>query len=398
MGKKPVSIMWESTIACGLKCKHCKASAKMAPEPDELTTDEGRQLIDQIVAFKKPYPILRITGGNALTRTDIFDLIKYARDSGISATIAPSTSPHLNRKNIIRLKEAGTEVVAMSIDGPTAESHDSFRGVPGTFERLVSATKVMNEIGLPFRILTTVSKFNVRDIPKILMLSKKLGAIGFYLYMLIPTGRARAEYEITPHEYEDVFSFIYDLMRSSPITVNAIAGSEPYRRVAVIRRLIEDGRVDEGVLNHGRLYKNLKEGLDSILASEKSAPDNTATFKPRDKKFGKGIFVSQNGAVYPTSFLPIEIGSVRTEELKDIYPNSTLLKEMQDAKKLKGRCRVCEFNDICRGSRSRAYAATGDYLAEDPACIYKPGTIGKIADNAAILRELHVTNFSRMTV
>ncbi|MEE8401108.1 MAG: TIGR04053 family radical SAM/SPASM domain-containing protein [Candidatus Hydrothermarchaeaceae archaeon] len=398
MAKKPVSIMWESTIACGLKCKHCKASAKKTPEPDELTTDEAKQLIDQIVAFKKPYPILRITGGNALTRTDIFDLIKYARDSGISATIAPSTSPHLNRKNIIRLKEAGTEVVAMSIDGPTAESHDSFRGVPGTFDRLVHATKVMNEIGLPFRILTTVSKFNVRDIPKILMLSKKLGAIGFYLYMLIPTGRAREEYEITPHEYEDVFSFIYDLMRSSPITVNAIAGSEPYRRVAVIRRLIEEGKVDEGVLNHGRLYKNLKEGLNSLLASEKSAPDNTGTFKPRDKKFGKGIFVSQNGAVYPTSFLPIEIGSVRTEELKDIYPNSTLLKEMQDARKLKGRCRVCEFNDICRGSRSRAYASTGDYLAEDPACIYTPGTIGKIADNAAILRELHVTNFSRMTV
>jgi radical SAM protein len=399
MNKKPVSVMWESTIACGLMCKHCKASAKKTPDPDELTTEEGKNLIDQIAAFGGPYPILRITGGNALMRKDIFDLIEYAKGCGLTVTVAPSTTPHMNRENIIKLKEVGTDVVAMSIDGAAPETHDSFRGIPGTFDRLVRAAEIMDDVDLPFRLLTTVTKFNVRELPDILTLSKKLGAIGFYFYMLIPTGRASEEHEITPPESEDVFNFIYDLMRNPPLTVNAIAGCEPYRRVAVTRRLIEEGKLGEEVLNPGELYYHLKERLDSIL--ESALPTRNITpgaYKTRDRAFGKGIFVSQNGAVYSSSFLPIEIGNVRTGNLKDIYTSSTILKEMQDATKLKGRCGVCEFNDVCRGSRSRAYAVTGDYLSEDPSCIYQPGTIGNIADNKAVLEELRVTNYSRMAV
>ncbi len=394
---KPVSIMWESTIACGLMCKHCKASARKTRDPDELTTTEGKNLIDQIIAFKKPYPILRITGGNALMRNDIYDLIKYAKDAGMTVTIAPSTTPHLNQKNIIKLKEAGTDVVAMSIDGPTAGAHDSFRGVPGTFDRLVSATKIMNEIQLPFRLLTTVNRFNVRELPDILLLSKKLGAAGFYFYMLIPTGRAKKDYELTPAEYEDVFNFIYDLMQNPPLTVNAIAGSEPYRRVAVMRRLVENGTLRRKVINYGELYYHLKKGLKRVLKSIPPTGDvMSSAYKTRDRAVGKGIFVSYNGLVHPSSFLPIEIGNVKSGALKDIYTGSILLKDMQDAKKLKGRCGICEFNDVCRGSRSRAYALTGDYLSEDPSCIYQPGTVGQIADNKSVLKELQVTNYSRI--
>lgn len=395
---KPVSVMWESTIACGLMCRHCKASAKKTPDPDELTTDEGKNLIDQVAAFGRPYPILRITGGNALMRRDIFDLIKYAKDMGLIVTIAPSTTPQLNRENIIKLKEAGTDVVAMSIDGPTAESHDAFRGVPGTFDRLTRATEVMNEIHLPFRLLTTVSKFNVRELPDILLLSKKLGATGFYFYMLIPTGRASTEYGLAPAEYEDVFNFIYDLMQNPPLTINAIAGSEPYRRVAVTRKLVEEGLVEEGVLHLGELYHQLKSGFDGVLASETPSRSGVTPYKERDKNVGKGIFVSQNGVIYPSSFLPIDVGNVKTGNLGDSYTNSHIIKDLQDVTKLKGRCGVCEFNNICRGSRSRAYAVTGDYLAEDPSCAYLPGTIGNIADYKAILKELRVTNYSRVAV
>lgn len=396
--KKPVSVMWESTIACGLKCKHCKASAKKMPDPNELSTEEGKNLIEAIAAFGAPYPILRITGGNALMREDIFDLIKYAKDSGITTTIAPSTTPHMNRENITKLKEAGCDVVAMSIDGSTAEAHDIFRGVPGTFDRLVRACEIMNEVDLPFRLLTTVTKFNVRELPDILKVAKNLGAAGFYFYMLIPTGRAIEEYAIAPGEYDDVFNFIYDLMQNPPMTVNAIAGCEPYRRVAVTRRLIENGVLDKDAINHGELYHHLKEKLDEVLESLAPASEVTpSAYKTRDKSFGKGIFVSHTGAVYPSSFLPLAIGDVRAGELGDIYNSSVELKEMQDAAKLKGRCGACEFNDICRGSRSRAYATTGDYLAEDPSCIYTPGTIGKIADNREVLKELQVTNYSRTT-
>ena len=409
MTKKPVSIMWESTIACGLLCKHCKASAKNEPDPGELTPEEGRALIDQIASFKRPYPILRITGGNALMRGDIFDLIGYAKDTGLNVTIAPSTTPLLNRKNIVKLKDAGTDVVAMSIDGPDAGTHDSFRGVPGTFDRLVKATRIMNEIGLPFRLLTTVTKFNVKKLPEIMMLSRELGAVGWYMYMLIPTGRAREEYGIGVEEYEDVFNFIYDLMKFAPITVNAIAGSEPYRRVAVVRKLVEDGKVDANVLKHGPLYHILKSKLDRFLEdipeTQGLAPASNTPGTPaastastlKDGVFGKGIFVSNTGEVFPSSFLPLRLGDVRTDTLKNIYAKSRVLKDMQDTARLRGRCGICEFNDICRGSRSRAYAVTGDYLEEDPYCTYLPGTVGKITgtDNISILKQLKVTNFSR---
>ena len=144
--QKPVSVMWESTIACGLKCKHCKASARTEPDPAELTTEESFAFIDQIADFGTPLPILRITGGNALLRHDIFDIIEYSKSKGITTTIAPSTTPELNRENIVNLKEAGCDTVAVSIDGKDAAAHDAFRGVPGTFDRLIDATKIMNEV------------------------------------------------------------------------------------------------------------------------------------------------------------------------------------------------------------------------------------------------------------
>jgi|Deesub1362A_J573_1020465.scaffolds.fasta_scaffold00131_17 radical SAM protein len=393
----PVSIMWESTIACGLACKHCKASAKKNPDRDELTTTEAYRLVDQMVEFGREYPILRITGGNALLRSDIFKIIRYARDLGVRVTIAPSTTPLLHRENLRRLKDSGVEVVAMSIDGPNAELHDSFRGVKGTFNIMVKAVKYMREIKLPFRLMTTVSKFNAKELPEILSLSEKLGAVGWYLYMLIPTGRAKEEYALTPQEYEDVFNFIYDAMKVSNIPINAIAGSEPYRRVAVLRRKIEEGEVDEGIIKHGKLYRYLKKRLRESYFPTSNARENEAV-KHKDKSYGKGIFVSNRGEVFPSSFLPIGIGNVKYGNLVEIYRSSKILKDMQNPEKLKGRCRVCEFNDICRGSRSRAYALTGDYLAEDPYCVYQPGNLEKTWDNRVVLSELRVSNYSRPTM
>ncbi len=400
--QKPVSVMWESTIACGLACKHCKASAKKTRDEDELTTEEGKDFIDQILAFGKPYPILRITGGNALMREDIFELISYAKDSGMQVTIAPSTTPLLNRKNLIKLKEAGVDVVAISIDGHNAELHDSFRGVEGVFSWLLSAVEIMQEIKLPFRLLTTVTNFNVKYLPEIFILSKKLGAVGWYLYMLIPTGRARKEYGLSPSELEDVFNFVYDLLQLNIMKVNAIAGSEPFRRVAVMRRLVELDKLDEKALNLGELYYYLINKTKELLKKEDKSffenktPSNLRKTRSR-KKFGKGIFVSKNGDVFPSSFLPIKLGNVREESLVKIYNNAKIFKEMQDSTKLKGKCRICEFNDICRGSRSRAYAITKDYLAEDPGCAFVPGSVGRIADFAKILEELRITNFASPT-
>ena len=396
MRNKPVSVMWESTIACGLACKHCKASAKKTRDKDELTTEEAKDFIDQIASFGKPFPILRITGGNALMRDDIFKLISYAKDYGMQVTIAPSTTPLLNRHNIVKLKKSGVDVVAVSIDGHTPELHDSFRGVKGTFSWLLNACNIMREIKLPFRLLTTVTKFNVRYLPEIFLLSKKLGAIGWYLYMLIPTGRALKEYQVSPQELEDVFNFVYDVMKLKIMKVNPIAGSEPFRRVAVTRYLIEKGKIGKDALVLGELYFLLKNKLEKMIEKEDPGQNSILNVKKTrsEKKFGKGIFVSKNGDVYPSSFLPLPLGNVRKENLVEIYRHARILREMQDSQKIKGKCRICEFNTICRGSRSRAYAITGDYLSEDPACIYIPGKIGKIDNFRKILEEIKVTHFS----
>lgn len=222
----------------------------------------------EIPEFGKPYPILRITGGNALMRSDIFYLIEYAKDEGLNVTIAPSTTPLLNRENITRLKEAGVDVVAISIDGHNAELHDGFRGVSGTFDTMTKAAEIMREAALPFRLLTTVTKFNVRFLPEVFLLAKKLGAVGWYLYMLIPTGRAKIEHEISAGEFEDVFNFIYDLMQLRIMTVNPIAGSEPFRRVAVMRRLVEEGKLSEKELKFGELYWFSRNKLDTLLGGE----------------------------------------------------------------------------------------------------------------------------------
>ncbi|MFH1773984.1 MAG: hypothetical protein ABH874_03385, partial [Methanobacteriota archaeon] len=206
------------------------------------------------------------------------------------------------------------------------------------------------------------------------------------------------EHEISAGEFEDVFNFIYDLMQLRIMTINAIAGSEPFRRVAIMRRLVEEGKLSEEELKFGELYWFLSSKLKSLLESEIPAPSRVETsygHKEKDNKFGKGIFVSKNGTVYLSSFLPIVIGNVREDRLTQVYAESALLRDLQSPEKLKGKCRICEFNDVCRGSRSRAYAVTGDYLAEDPYCAYVPGAVGKIADNKKILEELRVTNFSR---
>ncbi len=393
MQLKPVSVMWECTIACGLRCLHCKASARVERSPRELSFEESLSLIDQMLEFGKPYPVLRITGGNALRREDLFDIIRYATDAGVRVTVAPSTTPLLTRRNIERLQEAGCEVVAMSIDGATKESHDAFRGRAGTFDTLVRATKIMRELGMPFRLLTTVTRMNAHELPEIMALAKRLGAAGWYLYMLIPTGRATKELALSPEEHEDVYNFIYDAMVCSDMTVNAIAGCEPYRRVAVLRYLVERGELEEEVLRQGELYRSLRARLDG---DRREVEVRDAEWHSRHAGFGKGIFVAHTGEVYPSSFMPITLGSVREQSLREVYRSSEVLHRMQSREHLRGRCGACEFSPVCRGSRSRAYAVTGDYLAEDPYCIHVPGSfeVPKV-DMEGILHSLRVTNFSK---
>ncbi len=392
--KKPISVMWECTIFCQMNCLHCKANAKKERSPMELSTEEAFQLIDQILEFRKPYPILRITGGDALAREDIFDIIKYAKDNDIEVTIAPSSTNNLNRINLEKLKKVGIDAIALSIDGHEAYLHDSFRGYKGSFEILTKAINIINDLGIPLRLMTTVTKINVNYLPEMFVFVNKLNAEGWYLYLLIPVGRASIKYELEPQEIEDVYNFVYDLINLNVMKVDIIAGGEPFRRVFIMRKLIEMGVLKENVIKFGDLYKYLKKKLLKLVSETNLKKKEIK--RVRRKGFGKGIFVAHDGRVYPSSFLPIEIGNIRKARLLDIYNNSEILEKISNPKYLKGKCSLCEFNSICRGCRSRAYAITGDYLAEDPLCIYEPGTISKDINMREFLEKFGITFYTRI--
>ena len=170
--ERPFIAIWEVTQACDLACVHCRASAQPERHPEELTTAEGKQLIDQIASWK--VPVFVLTGGDPIKRPDLFELISYARIVGVRVSLTPSATPLLTRDVVVRLKEAGLARLAVSMDGASAATHDAFRGLSGSFARTLDAVRWANEVGLPVQINTTFSRRNIGEIDQIVALMEQL--------------------------------------------------------------------------------------------------------------------------------------------------------------------------------------------------------------------------------
>lgn len=353
--RAPFTVAWEVTRACALVCLHCRAEAQPRRHPLELTTQEGFRLIDDLAEFGSP--ILVFTGGDPMMRRDLFDLIAYAAQKGLRPALTPSATRLVTRQRLLRAQEAGVRRVAMSLDGPTPEVHDHFRGFSGSFQRTMEILQDLREVGLPFQINTTVTRYNFRRIREMPELLERLGAVQWSLFFLVPTGRAQVRDMISPEEHEEMFHWLYDLSRSAPFDVKATEAPQ-YRRV---------------VLQRERQRRAEVEGSEMVLAGAGFQYADGLQRPTKGVSDGRGFcFISHIGDVCPSGFLPLKAGNVRQQSIVEIYRDSPLFKALRDPERLKGKCGRCEFRKVCGGSRARAYALTGDYLASDPACVYEP--------------------------
>jgi len=350
--RSPVTAIWELTRACDLRCAHCRAEARPEADPAELTTREGLELLDQIAELAPA--VLVFTGGDPLKRADLFELIGAAVERGIPLAVTPSGTPLLTRDALARMRDLGVRGIALSLDGPSAATHDAFRRQDGSFDLTLAGIRHARELGLPVQINTTATRRNRGLLERIAGLVEDLGASTWSVFFLVAVGRGRESDQLPAEEIEEVFEFLHRLSQRAPFVVRTTAAPH-YRRFVLQRR------------------------RDQRRAGEASPPPQLPRLFGLNERQRRGVtdgrgfvFVSHTGEVYPSGFLPLSAGNVRRDRLAHIYREAPLFRRLRDDEQLGGKCGRCEFRMVCGGSRARAYAASGDPLAEDPACVHQP--------------------------
>jgi radical SAM protein len=357
---KPIFVCWETTKSCLLSCRHCRATAIRTSLPGELDHESGIRLIDQLLEFGEPYPALLLTGGDPLMRTDVYDLLRHAKNQGIYTAVAASVTPLLTREKLELMRDLGVEIISVSMDGASAEIHDKIRDIPGTWKATLDAIEMSKSCGMRLQVNTTVMKSNLRDLADIFHLARERGAVAWEVFFLIRTGRGSSLENPEPGECEEVAHFLYDTTRYG-IPIRTSEGPH-FRRVYLERQ-------KGGEASRGELYAHLSRRLREL----EGEPKNVPSLRINATGDGKGIiFIGHDGEVHPSGFLPLSLGNVKETTLKSIYTTHPLLVGIRNPANLKGRCGACEHKVICGGSRSRAYAEFEDPYQEDPACPYVP--------------------------
>ena len=355
--EKPVLVFWEMTRACLLSCVHCRASAIKEPLPGELTLEEGIQLIDQVASFGKPSPTIIFTGGDPLLRKDLFELLSYATKTGVRFAVSPAATELLSYDALKRMKEAGATSISLSLDGALAETHDSIRGEVGTYDRTIQAMKDAVSLGLNPQINTAIMERNYSELPQLFHLIKGIGVRTWELFFLVRVGRGSDVDDLTPEECESVCNFLYDAS-SYGVIIRCVEA--PFIRRGAMQRL------QTGDYWKQEDYLALRAGL---LKAE-GQPTGHSTLNPRGTLDGDGIiFVGYDGKIHPGGLVPVEIGNVKNDSLVKVYRENELLRDVR-MRRMRGPCSVCEFREVCGGSRARAYSFFGDPLSSDPACLH----------------------------
>mgnify|MGYP002761530988 CR=1 FL=1 len=339
--ERPFVLIWEVTQACELACDHCRASADPRRHPEELTTAEGKELLDAASRFGDGQLVV-LSGGDPMKRGDLVELVRYGTERGLRMTLTPSGTEALSPESIDALADAGLRRMALSVDAPEA-AHDQFRGETGSFRRTREAAEAAHDAGVPVQINTTVCRSTVETLPAVRELVADLGAVLWSVFFLVPVGRGQLLEGLSPERAESVLAWLHEVSESAPFGVKTTEAPS-YRRVALQRK-------------------------------------GTATEAPESDEIGRrgGIlagdgfaFVSHTGELYPSGFLPKSAGNVTAADLVSLYRDAELFRWLRDRDRLRGKCGACEFRHVCGGSRSRAYAASGDPLASDPLCGYVP--------------------------
>lgn len=356
---RPRLVFWELTKGCNLRCIHCRATATELSSPEDLSYEASAQVIDQLAVYA-PF-ILVLSGGEPLFRRDIFRLARRATDKGIRVALA--TNGTLITESVAQeICDAGIRRVAISLDGPDAATHDAFRGMPGSFQLALEGFQHLKQRGMSLQINTTVAKHNSARLQETLDLALRLGADAFHLFLLVPVGcgvQIAEKQMVEAEEYEQILNWLYDRTLESKIELKATCAPHFFR--VVRQRRAEARRQGESVPElptqhgHGGHVPNAMNAMT------------------RGCLAGTGVcFVSHKGEVYPCGYLPLEAGNLRRQSFTEVWEQSPLFASLRDLDNLKGKCGACEFRNICEGCRARAFGCTGDYLAEEPFCLYEP--------------------------
>jgi AdoMet-dependent heme synthase len=338
-------VAWEVTRTCNLACIHCRAAALDRPYENELTTEECFKLLDEIQTFATPIVIL--TGGEPLLRPDIFEIAAYGNQKGFRMTMAVNGTL-LSADKTRKMQEAGIQRISVSLDGATASSHDAFRQVPGAFDGALRGVQYAREAGLDFQINTTITQQNLHELAAIHELTVSLGAVAHHIFLLVPMGRGKdlTEQGINAEQYEKTLHWFYEQRDRTPMQLKATCAPHYYR---ILRQRAR---------SEGREVSFKTFGLDAMT---------------RGCLGGVGFaFISHVGQVQPCGYLEVNCGNIRDQSFREIWESSAIFKDLRDFGKYRGKCGGCEYVKVCGGCRARAYESTGDYLAEEPLCSYRP--------------------------
>ena len=344
----PFIVIWEVTRACALACVHCRADAIPRRNPHELTTEEGFRLIDQVRAFGDTPPLFVLTGGDPMRRPDLADLVRYGSDLGLSVALTPSGTAAVTRKRLAELQTAGLKRVAVSLDGPDANTHDAFRGVRGSYHWTMRIIDAVTDLGMPLQINTTIGRITYPHLDAMIARVRELPIALWAVFFLIATGRGAALDQIDADECERVLHVLHDLAPTVPFGIKTTEAPHYHRVAAQRARLAPSGMASAAPLQrHPRAGRSVTDGNGFV-------------------------FIDHLGQICPSGFLPTVCGSVRTDSVVRVYREHPLFVQLRDIDQFEGKCGRCGFRHLCGGSRARAYSATGSPFGSDPLCAYEP--------------------------
>jgi len=356
----PFLVIWETTQACALACRHCRASARPERDPYELSTEEGMRVADQVAAMGTP--LLVLSGGDPVNRPDLFELVRHGKKRGLRMATIPAATACLTRELVFELKAAGLDQMALSLDFPRPELHDGFRGVPGAFAKTLEAVSWAHEAGLPLQVNTTVCGETAPYLEEMAGFVQGLGIVFWEVFFLVPMGRGSVLQGLGASECERLFDVIYRVQKKGSFVVK-VTEAPHYRRHVAQREMKEAGQSP----------RPAGEVAMPARLTQSEGPGHTVGLAPRGVNSGNGfLFVSHRGEIFPSGFLPIPVGNLRDMTLAEAYRQTSLFRRLRRPELLKGRCGRCEFREICGGSRSRAFGLTGDAFETDPWCSYEP--------------------------
>ncbi len=357
---RPLVATWETTVACDLSCVSCRSAMRPLPDPLELNTSEARRLIDDIARMQVPTFVL--SGGDPLKREDIFELLQYAAENKVRVSLMHSPTPLLTPEALLRLKQCGLARLVVSLEGPTAAIHDGNRAVPGSYAWSLDAIGWAREAELPVQINTVLGRRNLPAIDDMIALLRTLDIIAWNIEFSLSPEPAEGDC-LSVAELEETFDKLHKLSHAVLFSIQS-SEAQYYRWLLQQHRTRVPGRRQEPVGPFHRIPQ-YQEILPGTEAHELGA---------RIPRAGKSfVFISHYGEVYPDQDLPVSGGNVRRQSLTSIYRDAEVFRSLRDTKNLCGKCGRCDLGDLCGGSRVRAYAVTGDMLAEDPCCGYEPG-------------------------